>query len=143
MAALVLVAGFGAVVEALAVEMAMAQPTHASASTPALRSPQITTPPSVHELIRRQEAQTFLVGPDNTCGYVDGISSTDLCPGHPSGFELTRCRTRRCVFLYGQLRPMCLYDLFHHWRPGVLQCVHVRLCHGLCRLQADPNVQRL
>lgn len=84
MAGLVLVATFGAVVDALVVEMALAQPTHTSASTPALRVPQITAPPSVHELIRRQEAQTFLIGPDNTCGYFDGISSTDHYLGHPS-----------------------------------------------------------
>lgn len=76
MAGLILAAAFGAVADAMAVEMAVAQPTYTSASTPTFRFPQITAPPSVHELMKRQEAHTFLVGPDNTCGYVDGISSS-------------------------------------------------------------------
>ena len=64
-------------------------------------------------------------------------------PRSSLGFKLIGCRARRGVLLSGQRRPVCLHDLFHHRRPGVLQCVHVRLCHGLCRLRTDPDIKRL
>jgi hypothetical protein len=39
------------------------------------RNPEPTPPPSLHELLKRQNiAETFLVGPDNTCGYVSGLA---------------------------------------------------------------------
>jgi hypothetical protein len=41
-------------------------------------SPNPTPAPAAHELLRRQQValpSTYLLAPDNTCGYVNGISS--------------------------------------------------------------------
>ena len=73
MARLLLYTVFGAAVEAIAVERMVAAPTDVSLPTPVFNFAQITAPPSLHELVKRQEAQTVLVGPDNTCGYVSGL----------------------------------------------------------------------
>lgn len=41
-------------------------------------TPMPTAPPGVHEVLRRQKdlASTYLMAPDNTCGFVSGKSST-------------------------------------------------------------------
>jgi hypothetical protein len=73
MARFLLYTALGAVVEAVAVERMVAAPTDVSLPTAVFNFAQITAPPSLHELAKRQEAQTVLVGPDNTCGYVSGL----------------------------------------------------------------------
>ncbi|KAK8039736.1 hypothetical protein PG993_008147 [Apiospora rasikravindrae] len=80
MARLLLYTVLGAVVEAVAVERMVAAPTDASLPSVTFDFAQITAPPSLHELVKRQEAQTVLVGPDNTCGYVSGyLASAYTC----------------------------------------------------------------
>ncbi|KAI0181967.1 hypothetical protein GGR52DRAFT_62549 [Hypoxylon sp. FL1284] len=61
-----------AAVQAAAFDGRLPNPTTAGIPDPTLPLPEITSPPSLHELLRRQDQQTILVGPDNTCGYVDG-----------------------------------------------------------------------
>jgi hypothetical protein len=41
-------------------------------------SPRPTTPPALHEFLRRDNSneQTVLIAPDNTCGYVSGQSGS-------------------------------------------------------------------
>lgn len=73
MARFLLYTALGAVVEAVAVERMVAAPTDVSLPTAVFNFAQITAPPNLHELAKRQEAQTVLVGPDNTCGYVSGL----------------------------------------------------------------------
>lgn len=76
MASLLLAAAFGAAVRAAALESTIAQPTDASITLQTAQVPQVTEPPSpaaVHELLRRADVETVLVGPDNTCGYVSGL----------------------------------------------------------------------
>ncbi|KAH6657685.1 hypothetical protein BKA67DRAFT_195378 [Truncatella angustata] len=75
MALLFLTAAFGVVVQAVAFESTVAQPTDVSIPHQTIQKAEVTTPPNpsaVRELLRRAEAQTVLVGPDNTCGYVSG-----------------------------------------------------------------------
>ncbi|KAK8093834.1 hypothetical protein PG997_000519 [Apiospora hydei] len=80
MARLLLYIALGAVVEAIAVERMVAAPTDVSLPSVTFDFAQITAPPSLHELVKRQEAQTVLVGPDNTCGYVSGyLASAYTC----------------------------------------------------------------
>lgn len=75
MAYLLLAAAFGAVVQAVALESTIAQPTGASIPQATFQESQVTQPPNptvVRELLRRAEVDTVLVAPDNTCGYVSG-----------------------------------------------------------------------
>ncbi|KAI2632380.1 hypothetical protein GGR54DRAFT_33180 [Hypoxylon sp. NC1633] len=72
MASLLSAAVFVAAVQALAFDGKLPKPTVGVIPNPTFQLPEITIPPSVHELAKRQEGQTVLVGPDNTCGYVDG-----------------------------------------------------------------------
>lgn len=72
MASLLTAAVFVTAVQALAFDGKPAKPTVASVPSPTFSLPEITLPPSVHELAKRQNGQTVLVGPDNTCGYFDG-----------------------------------------------------------------------
>ena len=42
-------------------------------------SPRPTPAPGAHQLLRRQQnilPSTYLLAPDNTCGYINGLSST-------------------------------------------------------------------
>ncbi|KAI4869103.1 hypothetical protein F4820DRAFT_62351 [Hypoxylon rubiginosum] len=72
MANLLSAAVFIAAVQAMAFDGKLPEPTNAGIPSPTFQQPEITLPPSVHELAKRQEGQTVLIGPDNTCGYVDG-----------------------------------------------------------------------
>ncbi|KAI0381508.1 hypothetical protein F5Y04DRAFT_62757 [Hypomontagnella monticulosa] len=72
MASLLSAAVFVTAVQALAFDGRPAKPTDAFIPSPTFSLPEITVPPSVHELAKRQSGQTVLVGPDNTCGYFDG-----------------------------------------------------------------------
>ncbi|KAI0843350.1 hypothetical protein F5Y06DRAFT_291259 [Hypoxylon sp. FL0890] len=72
MTSLLSAAVFVTAVQALAFDGKPAQPTNSLIPSPAIQLPQITLPPSIHELAKRQSGQTVLVGPDNTCGYFDG-----------------------------------------------------------------------
>ncbi|KAI1408165.1 hypothetical protein F5Y13DRAFT_113688 [Hypoxylon sp. FL1857] len=72
MASLLSAAVFVTAVQALAFDGIPAQPTNGLIPSPAIQLPEITLPPSLHELAKRQNGQTVLVGPDNTCGYFDG-----------------------------------------------------------------------
>ncbi|KAI1106742.1 hypothetical protein F4804DRAFT_299716, partial [Jackrogersella minutella] len=59
-------------VQALAFDGKPAQPTNGLIPNPTFQYPEITLPPSIHELAKRQSGQTVLIGPDNTCGYFEG-----------------------------------------------------------------------
>ncbi|OTA94031.1 hypothetical protein M434DRAFT_395100 [Hypoxylon sp. CO27-5] len=72
MTCLLSAAVFITAVQALAFDGKPAQPTNGLIPSPAIQLPEITLPPSIHELAKRQNGQTVLVGPDNTCGYFDG-----------------------------------------------------------------------
>lgn len=65
-------AAFGSAAQAFAIEAAIAQPTDATRAYPTASLPEITEAPSMHELMRRADVMSVLVGPDNTCGYVSG-----------------------------------------------------------------------
>ena len=75
-ASVYMLAAFGATMQALIfpgpeATDAVVTPTNA-------QSPRPTRPPIFKELRRRQASstdETFLVAPDNTCGYVSGLSS--------------------------------------------------------------------
>ncbi|RYO86216.1 hypothetical protein DL766_003574 [Monosporascus sp. MC13-8B] len=68
-----LAASFGIAVQALALDGMPAKRTEAIAPTSTRPFPsEITIPPSALDLKKRQELQTVLVGPDNTCGYISG-----------------------------------------------------------------------
>ncbi|RYP09721.1 hypothetical protein DL764_001147 [Monosporascus ibericus] len=68
-----LAASFGIAVQALALDGRQAKRTEANAPTSTRPFPShITIPPSALDLKKRQEVQTVLVGPDNTCGYISG-----------------------------------------------------------------------
>ncbi|KAF7514512.1 hypothetical protein G7054_g15249 [Neopestalotiopsis clavispora] len=76
MASLIVAAVFGAAVQAIALESTIAQATDASTPHPTFQLPKVTEPPNpsaVHELLKRADIETVLVGPDNTCGYVSGL----------------------------------------------------------------------
>jgi hypothetical protein len=77
MSTLLLAAMFGTAVKALAFDGKPPQATGDSNPSETFEAPRITVPPSIHELAKRQNVQTVLVGPDNTCGYVSGRSSKD------------------------------------------------------------------
>lgn len=72
MASLLTAAVFVTAVQAMAFDGKPAEPTNAGIPSPTFQLPEITLPPSMKELAKRQEGQTVLIGPDNTCGYVDG-----------------------------------------------------------------------
>ncbi|KAI1139565.1 hypothetical protein F5Y05DRAFT_326947 [Hypoxylon sp. FL0543] len=72
MTSLLSAAVFVTAVQALAFDGKPPQPTDGLIPSPAVQLPKITLPPSIHELAKRQNGQTVLVGPDNTCGYFDG-----------------------------------------------------------------------
>ena len=72
MARLLLYTVLGAVVEAIAVERMVAAPTDISLPSATFSFAQITAPPSLELLAKRQEAMTVLEAPDNTCGFVGG-----------------------------------------------------------------------
>lgn len=90
MASLLLVAVFGAAVQAVALESTIARPTDASIPYATVQLPsKVTEPPSpslVRELLRRADVQTVLVGPDNTCGYVSGLIGAAYTCGDPNGY---------------------------------------------------------
>ncbi|RYP29795.1 hypothetical protein DL767_006536 [Monosporascus sp. MG133] len=68
-----LVASFGIAVQAFALDGRPAKRTEAIVPTSTRPFPNhITIPPSALDLKKRQEIQTVLVGPDNTCGYISG-----------------------------------------------------------------------
>ncbi|RYO78979.1 hypothetical protein DL766_000626 [Monosporascus sp. MC13-8B] len=88
-----LAASFGMAVQALAFDGRPSEPTDSPVPSPVNPLPsRITTPPSVLELAKRQEALTVLVAPDNTCGYLDGragapytcMDRTATCAFYPS-----------------------------------------------------------
>lgn len=72
MASLLSIAALVTAVQALALDANHPEPTLVSKPNPTFQSPKITLPPSIQELAKRQNGQTVLIGPDNTCGYVDG-----------------------------------------------------------------------
>ncbi|XXG97727.1 carnitine O-acetyltransferase yat1 [Hypoxylon texense] len=72
MASLLSAAVFITAVQAVAFDGKLPEPTNAVIPSPVFQAPEVTLPPSIQELVKRQEGQTVLVGPDNTCGYVDG-----------------------------------------------------------------------
>ncbi|KAK6078003.1 hypothetical protein SCUP234_06377 [Seiridium cupressi] len=89
MASLLLAAAFGAVAQAIAIESTIAQPTSASLQHPTVQRVEVTQAPNpsvVRELLKRAEAQTVLVGPDNTCGYVSGLFGAAYTCGDTSGY---------------------------------------------------------
>ncbi|CAJ2511090.1 Uu.00g067150.m01.CDS01 [Anthostomella pinea] len=59
-------------VQGLAFDGKPPRATNAVVPDPTYQLPEITEPPSVRDLFKRQNGQTVLVGPDNTCGFVDG-----------------------------------------------------------------------
>ncbi|RYP69437.1 hypothetical protein DL771_006089 [Monosporascus sp. 5C6A] len=68
-----LAASFGIAVQALALDGKPAKRTEGIVPTSTRPFPShITVPPSALDLKKRQEVQTVLVGPDNTCGYING-----------------------------------------------------------------------
>ncbi|KAK8037072.1 hypothetical protein PG991_001386 [Apiospora marii] len=80
MARLLIYTALGAVVEAIAVERMVAAPTDISLPSATFSFAQITAPPSLELLAKRQEAMTVLEAPDNTCGFVGGqIDSAYSC----------------------------------------------------------------
>ncbi|KAI8963354.1 hypothetical protein F5Y11DRAFT_149327 [Daldinia sp. FL1419] len=72
MARLLSAAALVAAVQAVALDGKPSEPTQASTPDPTFQRPKITLPPSIQDLAKRQNGQTVLVGPDNTCGYFDG-----------------------------------------------------------------------
>ncbi|KAI1765844.1 hypothetical protein GGR53DRAFT_464973 [Hypoxylon sp. FL1150] len=72
MAGLLSAAVFVTAVQAMAFDGKPAEATDTGIPSPTFQLPEITLPPSMKELAKRQEGQTVLIGPDNTCGYVDG-----------------------------------------------------------------------
>ncbi|KAI0124938.1 hypothetical protein BJ170DRAFT_482691 [Xylariales sp. AK1849] len=108
MATLLLAAAFGTAVKAMAIEAAIAQPTDASIPHPTFKMPTITPPPSLHELLRRDEVETILVGPDNTCGYVSGLLGAAYTCGNTAAYcafvttasygAVACCDTAECAF---------------------------------------------
>ncbi|KAI0602268.1 hypothetical protein F4775DRAFT_231062 [Biscogniauxia sp. FL1348] len=72
MARLFTAAAFAVAVQAMALDGKLPKPTQPVTPDATFHLPETTEPPSLQELIRRQEGQTVLVGPDNTCGYFDG-----------------------------------------------------------------------
>lgn len=75
MAALLMAVAFGAVVQAVSLETSVVRATDASVPHSTYTQPEITQPPSraaAHELLKRADSQTYLVAPDNTCGFVSG-----------------------------------------------------------------------
>ncbi|KAK6955372.1 hypothetical protein Daesc_003007 [Daldinia eschscholtzii] len=72
MASLLSIAALVTAVQALALEGRHPEPTLSSKPDPTFQFPKITLPPSIQDLAKRQNGQTVLVGPDNTCGYFDG-----------------------------------------------------------------------
>ncbi|KAI1084411.1 hypothetical protein F5B20DRAFT_576550 [Whalleya microplaca] len=65
-------ATFITAVQALAFDGKLPKPTSAFELSPTTQQPEITKAPDVRELAKRQNGQTVLIGPDNTCGFVDG-----------------------------------------------------------------------
>ncbi|KAI1497028.1 hypothetical protein F5X99DRAFT_43569 [Biscogniauxia marginata] len=65
-------AAFVSAVQALAFDGVPPKPTHTVIADATFHLPETTQPPSLRELAKRQNGQTVLVGPDNTCGYFDG-----------------------------------------------------------------------
>ncbi|KAL7624340.1 hypothetical protein AAE478_005902 [Parahypoxylon ruwenzoriense] len=72
MASLLITAVFLTAVQALAFDGKLPKPTEVLRPNPTFKLPKITIPPSIRELGKRQNEQTVLIGPDNTCGFVDG-----------------------------------------------------------------------
>ncbi|KAI1381542.1 hypothetical protein F4677DRAFT_128991 [Hypoxylon crocopeplum] len=72
MASLLSTAVFFTAVQALAFDGKLPRATDGVIPNPTFQLPEITIPPSIHELAKRQNGQTVLVGPDNTCGFVSG-----------------------------------------------------------------------
>ncbi|KAK7752344.1 hypothetical protein SLS62_005680 [Diatrype stigma] len=70
---LLIAASFGIAVQAMALDARLPKPTDNTIPSPTRDFPShITVPPNAFELAKRQDVQTVLVGPDNTCGYIDG-----------------------------------------------------------------------
>ncbi|KAI8634116.1 hypothetical protein F5Y19DRAFT_199922 [Xylariaceae sp. FL1651] len=65
-------AAFVTAARALAFDGKPARATDAVVPDVTFHLPEITAAPDVKELLRRQNDQTVLIGPDNTCGYVSG-----------------------------------------------------------------------
>ncbi|KAI5926101.1 hypothetical protein F4810DRAFT_625385 [Camillea tinctor] len=72
MARIFTAAAFTVAVQAMALDGRLPKPTQSVVPDATFHLPETTEPPSLLELARRQDAQTVLVGPDNTCGYFDG-----------------------------------------------------------------------
>ncbi|KAI1492992.1 hypothetical protein F5X96DRAFT_294454 [Biscogniauxia mediterranea] len=72
MARLFTAAAFAVAAQAMALDGKLPKPTQTVTPDATFHLPETTEPPSLKELIKRQDGQTVLVGPDNTCGYFDG-----------------------------------------------------------------------
>ncbi|KAI5864265.1 hypothetical protein GGS23DRAFT_595900 [Durotheca rogersii] len=72
MASLFTTVVFIAAVRALALDGRLPQQTKALEPNPTFSLPEVTEPPSLKGLVKRQNGQTVLIGPDNTCGFVSG-----------------------------------------------------------------------
>ncbi|KAI1639398.1 hypothetical protein F4809DRAFT_140496 [Biscogniauxia mediterranea] len=72
MARLFTAAAFAVAAQAMALDGKLPKPTQTVTPNATFHLPETTEPPSLQELIKRQDGQTVLVGPDNTCGYFDG-----------------------------------------------------------------------
>ncbi|OTB05437.1 hypothetical protein M426DRAFT_140061 [Hypoxylon sp. CI-4A] len=59
-------------VQGLALGGNLARPTGGLIPNPTFQAPKVTIPPSLRDLAKRQDEQTILWAPDNTCGYLDG-----------------------------------------------------------------------
>ncbi|RYP51756.1 hypothetical protein DL768_002979 [Monosporascus sp. mg162] len=135
MAPTVLLAGlFGIAVQALALDSRPAKRTEAIAPTSTRPFPShITIPPSALDLKKRQDANTVLFAPDNTCGYISGRPGavyscqvqTEICAfASASGFGFvgccndSDCGMRATCLDYEQVYSSslcndgCLYDTF-------------------------------
>ncbi|KAK8086295.1 hypothetical protein PG994_001269 [Apiospora phragmitis] len=134
MARLLLYTVLGAVVAAIAVERIVAAPTGVSLPSPTFDFAQITAPPSLHELVKRQEAQTVLVGPDNTCGYVSGyLASAYTCNNVKA----------QCAFLtYSNLGAVACCN--SATCGFVLDCVHyAQLATSSCGVSCQNDIHTL
>ncbi len=122
------------------------------------QSPRPTLPPSLPELRRRASpgsgTSTFLVAPDNTCGYVSGLQGM-LALGFrnraaaPIASPCLTNPARRCLHLPGLHRPLCHahVDRWHPRSTRLLQPERLRLprdMSGSCPgLVVEPLRQRM
>ncbi|GAP83858.1 putative duf1620 domain-containing protein [Rosellinia necatrix] len=122
-----------AAVRGLAFDGKPARATAVVAPNPTFHFPTITQAPSLRELFKRDTGdQTVLIGPDNTCGYIDGRPGAPLtcnnqytcaiviqesygragcCQGEDCGLRAT-CYDSQQVYASSYCNDACLQDTF-------------------------------